>query len=82
MSRSGRPDLVVRPASDVEVAAARAAAAGRVSVRRWSAAAHGWMAVEYLVGEHLSVLELSRPQVLADLGRLLRRWHEQRRRPA
>jgi aminoglycoside phosphotransferase (APT) family kinase protein len=34
------------------------------------------MAVEYLVGAHLSVLELSRPQVLADLGRLLRRWHD------
>lgn len=75
MWRGGRPALVVRPASDVEVAAARAAAAVRVGAAV-TAAAHGWMAVEYLVGEHLSVLELSRPPMLADVGRLLRRWHE------
>ena len=75
MSRSMRPDLVVRPASDVEVTAARAADTARVGAPV-VAAAQGWLAVEYLVGDHVSALELSRPDVLGDLGRLLRRWHD------
>lgn len=75
LSRSGRPDLVVRPASDVEVTAARAAELSRVGAPV-VAVRQGWMAVEYLLGEHVSVAELGRPQLLSDLGRLLRRWHD------
>lgn len=74
MSRSRGSALVVRSASDVEVTAARAAALTRVGAPV-VAAADGWLAVEYLPGSHVSVLELSRPSVLADLGRLLSRWH-------
>jgi hypothetical protein len=74
LSRSGGPDLVVRPASDVEVTAARAAGLARVGAPV-VAASQGWMAVEFLVGERVSSPELSRPQMLADLGRLLRHWH-------
>ncbi len=74
VERAHAPDVVVRPATDVEQRAAGAAAdvgVGPTVV----AMADGWLVVEYLRGAHLTTLELSRPPIVSELARVLRRMH-------
>jgi thiamine kinase-like enzyme len=73
---SGRSsDVVVRPASEFEQRAARAAAEADVGPTVVATTGR-WLVVEYLSGSHLTALELSRPYLLRELGQLLRRWHD------
>ncbi|MCZ3386095.1 MAG: phosphotransferase [Actinomycetia bacterium] len=69
------PDVVVRVASDREVAAAAAAGAVDIGPAVF-ATPPGWLVVEHLKGRHVFSLELSRPTVLAELADLLARWHQ------
>ena len=68
------PDLVLAPADPVQATAAHAAAQCDVGPR---VVGHvdGWLVCEWMVGTHLTPLELRRPGVLLDLAALLARWH-------
>ena len=68
------PDLVLAPADAVQAAAARAAAESDVGPRVVDHV-DGWLVCEWLVGEHLTALQVRRPAVLRDLGAMLARWH-------
>ena len=68
------PDLVLAPADAVQAAAADAAAQCDVGPRVVDHV-DGWLVCEWLVGTHLTPLELRRPGVLRDLAALLTRWH-------
>jgi hypothetical protein len=69
-----RDDLVLAPADAVQATAARAAAECDVGPRVVDHV-DGWLVCEWLVGTHLTPLELRRPGVLLDLAALLVRWH-------
>jgi thiamine kinase-like enzyme len=68
------PALVVRAAGPVEAAATERAAASRVAPP-FVAADAGWVVTGWVEAQHVGLLELSRPAVLAEVAQLLHRWH-------
>lgn len=66
--------VVATRASDASAATAKAAGERGVGPRVVDFR-DGWLVTEYLDGRHLTPLELSRPTVIAVVGRLLASWH-------
>jgi hypothetical protein len=72
--------LVVKLSGATEVEATKAAAAAGIGPRVLSSGGvddeTGWVAVEFVVGEHERTLELRRPTTIDAVADLLRRWHQ------
>jgi len=74
LTRRDGSEVVASRATETDAAATAAAAELEVGPAIVGYV-DGWLITERLVGHHLTPVELRRPPVLEDLGRLLARWH-------